>query len=542
MDSRSLAFADEIRSITGGRGMDVVLNSLAGDYIPKSLSVLAPGGRFVEIGKSGIWDPTRVAALRRDVSYFVVDLAGRLRKDPGSLRLLLQAILESVERGDLKPLPRHVFPLAEAARAFRFMAQARHIGKIVITQPPSGELPVRADGTYLVTGGLRGLGLLVARWLVDRGARHLVLMGRGAPSEDALAVIRDLEGRGARVVVERGDVSRHDAVRGVLERIGEPPLRGVVHSAGILDDGALSQQDWDRFAKVMAPKVEGAWCLHRLTEDAPLDFFILFSSAASLVGSPGQGNHAAANAFLDALAHRRRALGLPAMSINWGVWSEVGAAADRGVAKRVALQGMGSFSPQEGLQVFERLLAADPIQVGVMPVDWPRFRLAHRVETCFLKELEGEVRKGTTPAPVPSATIAPGLRKQLEGIVPKERKRLILAHVRAQAVKVLGLDPAEDIDPRRPLSEMGLDSLMAVELRNLLGVGLGGEKSLPATLVFDHPSIAELADYLAQEVLDLGADSPPRPESGGSLLDRIERLSDDEVDRLLSAGTPRTEP
>ena len=362
MDSRSLSFAGEILEATDGRGVDVVLNSLTGEFIPKSLSVLSPGGRFVEIGKADLWEPARVAALRSDVSYVPIDLAAMLREHPASLRPLLGPLLEDVARGELQPLPRKVFRLPEVAEAFRFMAQARHIGKIVVSHSVDGERGVRPDATYLITGGLAGLGLLVARWLVERGARHLVLMGRRAPAEAARTAIREMEAHGAQVVVAQGDVAREADVQGVLAQIagGQPPLRGIIHAAGVLDDGVLLQQTWERFAKVLAPKVEGAWNLHRLTQTAPLDFFVLFSSAAALLGSPGQANHAAANAFLDALAHHRRALGLPAVSINWGVWSGWGVAADRGVGARAAVQGMGSFTPEEGLHVLERVLGGGP--------------------------------------------------------------------------------------------------------------------------------------------------------------------------------------
>jgi NAD(P)-dependent dehydrogenase (short-subunit alcohol dehydrogenase family) len=399
---------------------------------------------------------------------------------------------------------------------------------------------LRGDATYLITGGLGGLGLEVARWMVERGARHLLLVGRRGAAGRGAEAVAALEQAGAKVTVAQADVSQADQLAAALWGMGSsrPRLRGVVHAAGVLDDGVLLQQSWEKFARVMAPKVSGAWNLHRLVEREELDFFVLFSSVSSLLGSPGQANHAAANAFLDALAHHRRALGLPAMSINWGVWSDVGSAAKRNVGARVGLQGMGSFSAAEGIRLLERLLAAGPAQVAVMPVNWPRFRQAMRIASPYFAELD----TANQAAPRPLDEGRTDLRKQLQGAPPNQRRKMLLAHVRVQALKVLGLGSAEEIDVRQPLNELGLDSLMAVELRNLLGAGLGGEKSLPATLVFDHPSIAELTDYLAQEVLGFGAESPARPESGGSLLDRIERLSDDEVDRLLGAGTPRTDP
>jgi len=540
-DSRSLDFAREVLEATGGRGVDIVLNSLTGEFIPRGLSTLAGNGRFVEIGKADLWDPARVTAVRADVSYHVVDLARTLRERPAAVRPQLEALLDQVQRGELRPLPHRVFPVQQAVEGFRFMAQARHIGKVVIAQPVT-RAAFRADGTYLITGGLRGLGPLVARFMVGHGARNLVLMGRHAPSREALNLIRELEERGARVLVAQADVSSEDGVRAVLAEAGRslPPLRGVIHSAGLLDDGVLLLQDWSRFAKVMAPKVEGSWNLHRLTQGLDLDFFVLFSSASSLLGSPGQGNHAAANAFLDALAHHRRSRGLPAMSINWGVWSEVGAAAERGVGERATLQGMGTFTPDQGLRVLERLLLAGPAQVGVMPVNWSTLLNALRIQSPFLAEMGAAAAEAARPeisraAPLPRQ---PDVRKQIEEAPPSERHRLLVDFVRTCTAKILGLGPSEEIDVRQPLSEMGLDSLMAVELRNVLGSGLRLGKSLPATLVFDQPSIVQLADYLASEALELETadvvEQPAAASAGsGSLLDRIEQLSDEEVERWL---------
>jgi polyketide synthase 12/myxalamid-type polyketide synthase MxaB len=531
MDSRSLAFAEEVMERTAGTGVDIVLNSLAGDFIPKSLSVLAPGGRFLEIGKSQIWSPERVAAVKKDVGYVIVDLAETLVVDPLSVRPMVLELLALLGRGVLQALPRRVFPMSDVVGAFRYMAQARQIGKVVVTQEVTPGAPeVRGDATYLITGGLGGLGLEVAGWLTRRGARHLVLQGRRPPSPAQEAALGELRASGAEVAVVQGDVSRPEDVTSALAAGGRP-LRGVFHCAGVLDDGVLLQQRWDRFASVMGPKVAGSWNLHRLTAEQALDFFVLFSSASALLGSPGQGNHAAANAFLGALAHHRRSQGLPAQSIDWGVWTRVGAAAERNVGQRVAVQGMGSFSPEHGIRVLERLVDEGPVQVGVMPVQWPRFlRSIGATGRPFFAELV-EARPAAKPAGEPVAR--EDLRQRLEEAPPNQRHKLVLAHVREQALKVLGLGSAHALDPRQPLNELGLDSLMAVELRNLLGTGT--QRTLPATLVFDHPSIADLADYLGREVFGLepaGRPEPVRP-GGAGVLDSIEQLSEEEVDRLL---------
>jgi len=549
MDSRSLAFADEVLEQTQGLGVEVVLNSLTGEFIPKGLSVLRPGGRFLEIGKAEIWEPARVARVRSDVSYFAVDLAERLHAEPERIRPLLVELLEAAGSGAIRPLPLRAFPLEEAPAAFRYMAQARHIGKVVLSQREARVegLPDRfsSDGTYLITGGLRGLGLRVALWMAERGAGSLVLMGRSAASAEAQDVIRTIEGMGTTVRAAQGDVSREEDLRRALEEAGRslPPLRGVVHSAGVLDDGGLLQLTWERFTRVMAPKVDGAWKLHALTQGMELDHFVLFSSAAALVGSPGQGNHAAANAFLDGLAHQRRSAGLPALSINWGAWAEVGAAAERNVGERIEGQGLRAFSPEQGLALLEGLLRpktgapppGQPAQVGVMPVDWSRFlqRAAGTDAPAFYAELARETRPAA-PAPGPARG---DLQRQLQEAPPNQRPRLLRAYVRERAGKVLGLGVAEAVDPRQPLRELGLDSLMAVELRNLLASGLGFERRLPATLLFDYPSIADLVDYLAREVFSF--EPPPGPgreapaEPSHDALASIEQLSEDDVERMF---------
>ncbi|MEK7324228.1 MAG: SDR family NAD(P)-dependent oxidoreductase, partial [Chloroflexota bacterium] len=370
MNSRALDFADEIVATTNGRGVDIVLNSLSGDFIAKSLSSLAPNGRFLEIGKRGIWSNEQMAQARPDVTYAAFDLSDTIRADPAFIQKMFSELLAAFADGTLKPLPRRAFPLRDAASAFRYMAQAKQIGKIVITQ--NQPVAIRADASYLITGGLGGLGLRVARWLADRGARNLVLVGRRQPGEAASRAVSELQEMGVHVRIVQADVSKADQVQKLLASI-EPTLKGIVHAAGTLDDGILQQQNWQKFTNATAPKIDGAWNLHTLTQHLPLDFFVLFSSASSLLGSPGQGNYAAGNAFMDALAHYRKAQGLPALSINWGAWSEVGMAAslESQDQRRWAAQGMGAMTPEQGLAVFGQLLdAAEAAQIGVLPINW----------------------------------------------------------------------------------------------------------------------------------------------------------------------------
>jgi len=397
----------------------------------------------------------------------------------------------------------------------------------------------------LVTGGLGGLGLLVAEWLFEEGARHLVLMGRTEPSDEAGTRIRKLEEAGARVVVSRTDVSRETELGELFARVNDtmPPLRGVIHSAGLLDDGVLLQQTWDRFATVMAPKVEGAWLLHEMTRDRALDFFVLFSSVASLVGGSASGNHAAANAFLDALAHFRQSKGLPGESINWGAWSETGAAVRGAIGKRIEQRGLGFISPREGLTALQRVLQESRAQVGVMRLDWPSFlheHGSHRRQPFFHELAESRPQDGATAGGFGSKAFDEpdrNLLDMLEEAYPNERRSLLVDRLEACVAKVLGLASTASIDRQQPLSEMGLDSLMAVELRNTLR-GLV-DRPLSATLLFDYPTVQSLSDYLATEVLGLGEISAvgynvtenPDPED---LLDKIESMSEDEIDRLCA--------
>jgi NADPH:quinone reductase-like Zn-dependent oxidoreductase/SAM-dependent methyltransferase len=542
-DSRSLGFREGVMAATGGRGVDLVLNSLSGDAIEATLAVMAPNGRFVEIGKRGILEPAEVRRRRPDVSYTIVDWGDVARANPALIRRHLLEILEGVGRGAIPALPVTRFPLAEAPAAFRHMAQARHIGKIVLEAPREpAAASIRPDASYLVTGGFGGLGIEVARRLADRGARYLVLMGRRAPAAAASAAIEALRLAGAQVSTVEADVADGEAVARIvadIDRTG-PPLRGIVHAAGTLDNAILARQDVSRLSSVMAAKVVGTWNLERATRDRALDFFVLFSSSASVLGAPGQANHAAANVFLDALAQHRRARGLSGLSLDWGAWSEVGAAAREETARRIALDGMGRMRPDEALAAFERAMAGDEAQIAILPVDWgslmARRSAAGRLPSLLrgLQPATGGVARVAAPGPT-----ADGLLARLEAAAPARRRQLLAEHVAGRVVRVLGLDPSHPIDPLRPLKEMGIDSLMAVELRNGLKADLRLDGGLPATLAFDHPTVEAIAAYLAQEALHLSTsdpdDAPASAEApeAESMLSRLEQLSDDEVDRLL---------
>lgn len=534
-DSRTLQFADEILRDTGGRGVDVVLNSLADEFVDRTFDVIAEGGRFLEIGKRGIWAPERVAALNRAIDYHVIDWGVTAREQPELIRKLFLGISERLGRGEIEPLPARVFTTERIHDAFRYMAQGKHIGKVVVahSQAPRA-LTVAADGTYLVTGGLSGLGLRTAQWLADQGARHLALLGRRPPTAEADEVIAALRQRGVQVFVASVDVSQREALAEVLARLRGtfPALRGVVQSAGVLDDGVLLRQDWARFRTVFGPKVAGTQNLHELTAADSLDFFVMYSSLASLTGSAGQANHAAANAFLDTLAAARRVRVRPALSINWGPWSETGAAVRHGVIDRGATRGLFPITPEEGFGVLELLLQNDAIQVGVANVDWPAF-LGDAGQVPRFFEVLHSAKPAETGKVQASGGEQPGWLEQLGELPPARQRAEVLRFVRAEVGRLLGFANA-DVETDRPLSEIGLDSLLAVEIRNLLGKAFG--LTLPATVTFDHPSIEALTSYLlAQKFARSDNERAPQAKSPTDAVAGIEELSDEDVDRLIAA-------
>ncbi|WP_424097226.1 SDR family NAD(P)-dependent oxidoreductase [Moorena producens] len=506
MNSRTLEFAAEIMEKTQGKGVDIVLNSLtSGEFIAKTVSVVSPQGRFVEIAKRGVWESTEMATLRSDISYSVLDLVKLSQDKPQLIKSELEELIDKFNNGLLKPPPLTVFSIEEVVSAFRYMQQAKHIGKIIVTQTglaktgqptnTATEMPLNfpEDGTYLITGGLGGLGLLVARWMVEKGAKHLVLVGRSSPNHAVVKKLTELEQAGASVVVEKADVSEFEAMGRVLSKINQSslPLRGVIHSAGMLSDGVLQNQSWSSFEKVMAPKVQGAWHLHQLTKNQPMDFFVLFSSAASLLGSPGQGNHAAANAFLDSLAHYRRGLGLNGLSIHWGAVSQVGEAAERGADLTAELKGMGAISPARVLEALERLMSTEAVEVGVVPINWSQW--TSRVSSWpFLAEWQEKIHT--------SEVSKSEFLEQLKAALPSEQKELLTAHVRSQVARVLGISSAQSIGLEEGFFDLGMDSLTSVELRNRLQGSLSC--SIPSSLAFDYPTVGELVDYLTQQVLE----------------------------------------
>ncbi len=511
MDSRSLDFADEVMAATGGRGVDIVLNSLPGPFIDKGLAILAPYGRFLEMGKRDLFadKPIGLRALRHSNAFLTVDLDGIAHDRPDELSRLMADVATMLADGRIKPLPAEVFPLADVADAFHHMSKARHIGKVVVTTDaadlemaldPVLPLELAADGAYLVTGGLGGFGLEVARWLGRHGAGRLVLVSRsGAATDAAKAAVAELEAGGSEVVVVAGDVTEPaDVARAVAAGTADGRrLRGVVHAAMVLDDGFVTQLDDDRFRKALDPKMLGGWNLHAATLGEPLDLFVTFSSVAALLGSTGQANYVAGNAFLDKLAAHRRAAGLPAVSVAWGALGGQGfVARNEAIARYLESQGIAPIRPDEALDWLGRLLRLDPVAVALARVDWQK-----------LGQAQGAVAASPRVAHLMSVKEGRGaggrVRAEILAAPAARRPTLMAKFLKAQVARVLRVEAA-DIDNDRPLNELGLDSLTSFELKNRIEAELA--VSLPASKFLQKPTIAGLGETILEKLGEAAAE------------------------------------
>jgi acyl transferase domain-containing protein/acyl carrier protein len=499
MNSRSLDFADEIRQATDGRGVDVVLNSLAGAAIDKGLECLAPFGRFVEIGKRDLYadKPMGLKVLHRNNSFSVIDLSTLGVERPDILRTLMATVAERLASGLYRPLPCKTFSVSDTANAFGTMWKAEHIGKIVVTmdepvvsveQDLAAPARLDAAGSYLVTGGLGGVGLTVADWLSNHGAGRLILGSRrGKPDDTAAATIAAIHARGTEVECVPLDVTDEACVAALVARLagGDKPLRGVVHSAAVIDDGFLSQLDAERIRRVVRPKVAGAWNLQRALKrtGSRLDFFVSFSSLAQLLGSAGQANYTAANAFLDAFAAYRQGQHEPGLAIDWGALGESGFVA-RSASMTSYLESLGlkMMSDAVALDGFGRFIRSELSSVGFASVDW-----------------SGMARgMGQTPrlSSVLSRVVGnnPRIRAALIAAPRGEWENMLADTIRREVAKVLKVDP-EQIALERALTELGLDSLSSFELKNRIEAIL--DLNIPVAKFLQSPSIAALAEMVA---------------------------------------------
>jgi amino acid adenylation domain-containing protein len=495
--SRTVDFRAEFLATTGGAGVDVVVNSLTGDRLDASLDLLVGGGRFVELGKTDLRDPATVAAARPAVVYQAFDLGA---VDPDRLRAILLEVLDLFERGRLRPPPVTTWRMRRVREAFRFMAQASHIGKLVLTMPGR----VDPNGTVLITGGTGALGTRLARHLVaQHGVRRLVLLSRQGPDAPGAAELSaELSALGAEVITLAGDTA-DPAV--VADLVSGHQLTGVVHAAGVLDDGMLESLTEQQIQRVMRPKVTAALALHEATRELDLDFFVLFSSLSGVLGGAGQAHYAAANAFLDALAVHRGRLGLAATSLAWGFWADRSAmtgALGGADLHRISRGGVLPLSTEEALRLFDAALAADRSTLAPARLDPAAPR------TVPAAPLRSLVHTRTArPTGLVDGDPA-GYRDRLARLSDTEQLDTLLHLVRTQTAIVLGHRNSMEIPAERAFTDSGFDSLTATELRNRLNASTG--LRLPATVVFDHPNPALLAAHLRRELVGAPA-KPVRP-------------------------------
>jgi NADPH:quinone reductase-like Zn-dependent oxidoreductase/acyl carrier protein len=509
-DTRTLDFEAKFLATTGGAGVDVVLNSLAGEFLDASLRLLVGGGRFIEMGKTDLRDP---ASMADGVRYRAFDL---IEAGPDRTASMLAELMAMFESGVLQPLPVKAFDVRSASAAYRFVSQARQIGKVVLTLPDgpgdavlAGSGGGLAGGSVLITGGTGMAGSAVAAHLVARyGVAQVVLVSRrGADADGVTELVDRLTAAGAEVSVVACDVADRDAVGALLA--GLPvryPLKGVFHAAGVLDDGLIASLTPDRVDTVLRAKVDGAWNLHELTRDLDLSAFVLFSSMAGIVGSPGQGNYAAANSFLDGLAAARRAQGLTGLSVAWGLWEQASGMtqhlSERDKA-RMSRGGLAPLSTPHALQLFDEAMLADRPLLVAARVDAAGLGASGAVPPVLRDLIARPGRRLISDTG--GAMSTSGLASRLQGLSPEQRHHQLVELVCTNAATVLGRSSA-DIEAQLPFQDLGFDSLTAVELRNRLKTATG--LTLSPNLIFDFPTPAALAEHVDGQLSSVSTGAP----------------------------------
>jgi acyl transferase domain-containing protein/NADPH:quinone reductase-like Zn-dependent oxidoreductase/SAM-dependent methyltransferase/acyl carrier protein/short-subunit dehydrogenase len=552
IDSRRGDFAEAVLELTDGKGVDVVLNALAAEAIPMGLSCLAQGGRFIEIGKRDIYQNSRIPlwSLRNNASFHVVAMDSIFGGFEALTEDLLGTITALVTEKRLHPLPFRSFPACRLDAAFRLMAQGKHTGKVLVAFPEPflsrrGEplvprFEIHAHGSYLITGAFGGFGKVMAQWLVEGGARHLTLTSRqGAVTPEAVAFVEQLRSTGAEVTVAKADAGDEADVEALLASIASSahPLRGVFHLAMVIDDAPMATLTRERMKRVIMPKAYGAWLLHEGTKDLNLDCFVMFSSVSSIFGNSSQANYAAANAFLDSLAHHRHALGLPALVINWGALGGEGyVARNERVAEYLSRQGTTALTPREVVALTETFLQAGATQAMAMRVDWSKWRQSFRSsqESPLLKLIYA----AGVDAPEASGPKS-DWRLKIESCAPDERADLISLAVRDVVGGVLRVKP-EGLRLDQPLTDLGLDSLMAVEIENSIEVLIG--IALPPASLMKARTINQIVSLIVEHLG--GASAPAAPASVAVYRAEevdVSALSDDVLDRLMGDQDSKTE-
>ncbi|MDR6182816.1 type I polyketide synthase [Asaia bogorensis] len=503
-DSRSLAFYDGILEVTGGQGVDVVLNSSPGEIQAHSLALLCNTGRFVEIGKKDIWEKRDLSqfSFNGNVSFHAFDLDLMMARDHRKAVSIFDRIPYLSRKFDTVILPHKVYPASEVRDAFKFMSSSKHIGKILVSYEDLTNVraqrqpvrPVDPAAAYLVTGGQGGLGLATAAWLAASGARHLHLMGRSVRRDkETLDKIKALKKAGARVTLHYGDVSVYEDVARIKSAILETgiPLKGVFHAAGILDDRLISKYSEESLRNVLKPKVLGGYHLDVLTRDCPLDYFVLYSSIVTVTGNIGQSSYLAANAYLDALASARRKAGFPAVSVQWGPIAEVGMLAQEGsVVQFFENAGFRLLESNEALSLLPTLINRDRDTVAAMAIDW---------ETCFGQH--GAIERNPKFALIRREKSIKNTSAQklahLQSLSPEERYEFVLDNVKSILGNVLKLEP-DSIDPGARPNELGVDSLAGVEIQTAIKTEFNVEISL--LVLSRNEPIREIARNVLRQI------------------------------------------
>ena len=512
-DSRSTSFVDGVLGVCPD-GVDAVLNSLAGEGLTGGLSVLGRFGRFLDVTKRDIYNDLRVglSPFRRGLSYHAIDLEQVINFDHATIAELMRELAIDVENGKVTPLPVQTFPYDQAIDAFRVLSQAKHIGKIVLTaEAPKLVWPwwkPVPGAAYVVTGGMGGFGREVVLWLLNQGADKVAVISRTPQAHSGFD-----DPRVEAHAVDVGDAAQVDAL---FERLGE--VRGIVHAAMALDDVPTLNLTRQRLEGVFHAKIHGTWNLHQASLKQPLDFFILFSSNAAWFGAAGQGNYAASNTFLDSMAHHRKGLGLPALTVNWGPIGDVGyLARNPAVAAWLESGGSKMITSAQAMHTMEKALEINPTQVGVMNADW----------TLLLKAMQGKPVPRFEALLVSSAAGGgeTGLQ-HLESLQAGERREALHPIVIAQVARVLGTQP-QRLDASQSLIDMGLDSLMSLQLRNWAKSTLN--VTLASSTLMEQPSVETLVTLLANSMEPRG-DTSATPSDGG-----LDYMEDDEIDFMLAS-------
>jgi acyl transferase domain-containing protein/surfactin synthase thioesterase subunit len=508
-DSRSLSFADEVLKVTGGKGVDAVLNSLSGKGISQSIKCLAPFGTFIEIGKADIYNDAKLALKRfgNNLSYHAVDLDRLMLQKPKLAKSLFNELAAMFEEGKLQAGPYTTYSIAELSEALKFLSKGVHIGKVVVkmdeqTVPvlPAKHMELSDNATYIVTGGASGFGLELAKWLVAKGARHMALLSRsGSKSESDREAVRFMEQQGARVVLMNMDITSYADVEQVVATIEQsmPPLKGIIHSAAVLDDATIANTDHKRFRRVFDPKVVGAWNLHLATQKQSLDFFLSLSSISAVFGLPGQSNYSAANNFLDKLAHYRQSIGLSGQSVNLGVLGMYAGMSKEGgaVLNVLANQGWLPLTLKQVTDKLENILVQQPAQRMAANLDWKRFKdfFAHlNFDSRFAHLMSNDQLKNK------GANGALSLQDQILEAAPEQQGPMLQEKLVEALAKILGTS-ANRIDISMSIAKIGLDSLMLNQLRNWIQQKL--EINYPLMKIAKGPSIIELSEQLITEIM-----------------------------------------